>query len=62
MMAGLGVMQPPVEFANPSGGFKTIAGGHKLRHKGRQRNRAWFLIGGAAYNLVRMARLDADAA
>ncbi len=42
----------------PFGWIKTIAGGRKLRHKGRQRNRAWFLITAASYNLVRIARLD----
>ena len=43
----------------PFGRIKTIAGGRKLRHKGRQRNRAWYLIAAATYNLVRIARLDA---
>ena len=43
----------------PFGWIKTIAGGRKLRHKGRDRNRAWFLIGAATYNLVRIAALDA---
>ncbi len=42
----------------PFGRIKTIAGGRKLRHKGQQRNRAWFLITAASYNLVRIARLD----
>ena len=46
----------------PFGWINTIAGGRKLRHKGRQRNRAWFLISAASYNLVRMARLDTDTA
>ncbi len=44
----------------PFGWIKTIAGGHKLRHKGQARNRAWFLIGAATYNLVRIATLDTD--
>ena len=42
----------------PFGWIKTIAGGRKLRHRGRQRNRAWFLIAAASYNLVRIAQLD----
>ena len=46
----------------PFGWIKTIAGGRKLRHKGRDRNRAAFLISAAAYNLVRIARLDAQTA
>ena len=46
----------------PFGWIKTIAGGRKLRHKGRARNRAAFLISAAAYNLVRIARLDAHTA
>ena len=42
----------------PFGWIKTIAGGRKLRYRGRQRNRAWFLTAAASYNLVRIARLD----
>ena len=44
------------------GWIKTIAGGHPLRHRKRQPNRAWFLITAASYNLVRSARLDTPAA
>jgi len=44
----------------PFGWIKTIAAGRKLRHKGRARNRAAFLISAAAYNLVPIARLDTD--
>jgi transposase len=43
----------------PFGWVKTVGGGRKLRYKGRQRNRAWFLIAGATYNLIRIAALDA---
>ena len=39
--------------------MKTIAGGRKLRYIGRQRNRAWFLMTGAVYNIIRIAALDA---
>ena len=46
----------------PFGWIKTIAAGHKLRHKGRDRNRGWFLISAAAYNLVRIATLDTNTA
>jgi len=46
----------------PFGWIKTIAGGRKLRYKGRQRNRAWFLLAGATYNLIRIAALDAQPA
>ena len=42
----------------PFGWMKTIAGGRKLRYIGRQRNRAWFLMAGATYNLIRIAALD----
>ena len=45
----------------PFGWVKTIAGGRKLRYIGRQRNRAWFLITGAVYNIVRISALDAAA-
>lgn len=46
----------------PFGWIKTIAGGHKLRYIGKQRNRAWFLMAGAIYNIVRIAALDAAVA
>jgi transposase len=42
----------------PFGWIKTIAGGRKLRYIGRQRNRAWFVMTGAVYNLIRIAALD----
>ena len=42
----------------PFGWVKTIAGGRKLRYRGRQRNRAWWLLTGAVYNLVRITALD----
>jgi hypothetical protein len=42
----------------PFGWVKTIGGGRKLRHRGRRRNRAWWLIAGATYNLVRITNLD----
>jgi transposase len=43
----------------PFGWIKTIAGGRKLRYIGRARNRAWFLIAGGVYNILRIAALDA---
>jgi len=46
----------------PFGWIKTVAGGRKLRYRGRQRNRAWFLLAGATYNLIRIAALDAKPA
>jgi transposase len=46
----------------PFGWMKTIAGGRKLRYLGRQRNRAWFLMAGAVYNLLRITALDAQTA
>jgi transposase len=46
----------------PFGWMKTIAGGRKLRYIGRQRNRAWFLMTGAVYNIIRIAALDATPA
>ncbi len=44
----------------PFGWIKTVGGGRKLRYKGRRRNRAWFLIAGAVYNVLRIAALDAS--
>jgi transposase len=46
----------------PIGWMKTIAGGRKLRYIGVQRNRAWFLIAGAVYNVIRITALDAASA
>jgi len=46
----------------PFGWMKTIAGGRKLRYIGRQRNRAWFLMTGAVYNIIRIAALDTTTA
>ena len=42
----------------PFGWIKTIAGGRKLRYIGKQRNRAWFLMTGAVYNILRITALD----
>jgi transposase len=46
----------------PFGWIKTIAGGRKLRYLGQKRNRAWFLMTGAVYNLLRITALDAQTA
>jgi transposase len=43
----------------PFGWIKTIAGGRKLRYIGKARNRAWFLMAGAVYNMLRITALDA---
>lgn len=42
----------------PFGWMKTVGGGRKLRYIGRARNRAWFLIAGAVYNVIRITALD----
>jgi transposase len=42
----------------PFGWMKTIGGGRQLRYRGRQRNRAWFKITAAVYNLLRITALD----
>ena len=44
------------------GWMKTVGGGRKLRFVGRERNRAWLELTAAAYNLVRMATLEAATA
>ena len=46
----------------PFGWIKTIGGGRKLRYIGRQRNRAWFKIEAAVYNLIRITALDSATA
>lgn len=40
------------------GWLKTVGGGRKLRYVGRRRNRAWLELTLAAYNLVRLSRLE----
>ena len=46
----------------PFGWIKTVGGGRKLRYIGRQRNRAWFQMTAAVYNIIRIAALDAQPA
>ena len=43
------------------GWVKTVGGGRKLRYIGAARNRTWAFLTAAAYNLVRMAKLSAQA-
>jgi len=50
-------IRPRIE--EPFGWIKTIAGGHKLRYIGRDRNRAWFKMTAAIYNVLRITALDA---
>jgi transposase len=49
-------IRPRIE--EPFGWIKTIAGGHKLRYIGRDRNRAWFKMTAAIYNVLRITALD----
>ena len=42
----------------PFGWIKTIAGGRPLRYRGRERNRAWFKLPTAVYNIIRITTLD----
>ena len=42
----------------PFGWVKTVGGGRKLRYRGRERNRAWFKINIAVYNMIRITNLD----
>ncbi len=46
----------------PFGWIKTIAGGRQLRYRGRDRNRAWFKIAAAVYNMIRITALDTQRA
>ena len=43
----------------PFGWIKTVGAGRKLRYIGQQRNRAWFKMQAAVYNLIRICSLDA---
>ena len=44
------------------GWLKTVGGGRKLRYVGQARNRSWMDLAAAAYNLVRIAKLELDPA
>ena len=44
------------------GWIKTIGGGSKLRCLGRARNKLWLELTAAAYDLTRIAQLEAAAA
>jgi transposase len=46
----------------PFGWIKTVGTGRKVRYIGTERNRAWFKIEAAVYNLIRICSLDAAAA
>ena len=39
------------------GWVKTVGGGRKLRYRGMERNRLWWELTAAAYNLLRMAKI-----
>jgi len=43
------------------GWIKTVGGGRKLRYRGVRKNQLWAEMTGAAYNLVRLAKLLPDA-
>ncbi len=45
----------------PFGWIKTVGAGRKLRYTGQQRNRAWFKMEAAVYNIIRICALDAAA-
>ena len=45
----------------PFGWIKTIGTGRKVRYIGQERNRAWFKIEAAVYNIIRICSLDAAA-
>ena len=44
------------------GWIKAVGSGGKLRYLGRIRNILWFELTAAAYNLTRMAKIEAAAA
>jgi transposase len=46
----------------PFGWVKTVGAGRKLRYIGKDRNRAWFKMTTAVYNLIRITALDAATA
>ena len=46
----------------PCGWIKTVGQGRKVRYIGNDRNRAWFKMEAAVYNLIRLTVLDAATA
>ena len=46
----------------PFGWIKTVGAGRKVRYIGQERNRAWFKMEAAVYNLIRICALDAATA
>lgn len=52
--------RPRIE--EPFGWMKTIAGGHQLRYRGRERNNTWFTMTASVYNILRITALDAELA
>ena len=44
------------------GWIKTVGTGAKLRYLGRARDKLWLELPAAAYNLIRLANLEAAAA
>ena len=46
----------------PFGWVKTVGAGRKLRYIGNERNRSWFKMTTAVYNLIRITALDAATA
>ncbi len=46
----------------PFGWIKTVGAGRKVRYIGQERNRAWFKMETAVYNLIRITALDAATA
>jgi transposase len=45
----------------PFGWIKTVGNGRKVRYIGQERNRAWFKMEAAVYNIIRICALDAAA-
>ena len=61
--AGYGVSQRRRKWVEEVFGWlKTVGGGRKLRYVGQARNRSWMELAAAAYNLVRIAKLELDPA
>lgn len=46
----------------PFGWVKTVGAGRKLRYVGQDKNRAWFKMTTAVYNLIRITALDTEMA
>ena len=62
LVRGRGVGDVYKKQEEPFGWVKTVGAGRKLRYVGQDKNRAWFKMTTAVYNLIRITALDNEMA